>query len=622
MKKYSFGFLIFSMCQCASWLFVTPAGAQITDRYQLGVKTAGDVVELPLDSVIAPTRLLILVDGAVISTPFGVAGTTLSLRLPDDLLGARHQIVVFELTSTGRRYIGNWEFETAENDWSIIGSVMSEVGIRGTHDRTETYSSGGGRLDFNLNDGRFRGGLSFALDEGHDPITGDRHSVGDWFVETRHALAGQRLTLRFGTHYFDSDSQLFDQGVRRGASARVGDASGGHETTLFAVQSSQSTGSGNLLGLNDPQDRVAGFMSTFQPTTASGLRFTLSGYGGHDPELPHGGAGAANGRGLAVSGAVGTRGDFLLSADRSRWHDGLRWREGMAYSLDTSFDIAATDQSGGLVFNLGYERTDADFHSPLNRDQISGEETLTLGLTRHTWEWDWTGEFMIGQTNSGGDPALPVDRLMRLGVDVTYTPEVFTGGFLNGASFFAGAEMFMQDRIDTPPGAVAASDNTTYSVRLGLSRLQPDHSLALLYSYDLFEDRTGARQHRRIHGLESIVTFAPMDDLDTSFSSKVELNDGPSGRTWLGRGSGAVLYELIEDQLSYEFEFGVEASTDPAAPTGGYLGNALAWSVSDTHTLVLSADYSAGSKRHDLLGEDGWVFSFALRSDFDIARYR
>lgn len=622
MNRYGVGVVILSVSHWAALCLPTVTVAQGADRYQLGVLDAGEIVDLPLDAVIAPTRLLVLVDGVATTAPFAVAGRTLSLRLPDELPGAIHRIVVYELTPEGRRYIGNWEFETTTGGWSVIGTVMTEAGIRGTKDRNETYASGGGRLDFDLNEGRLRGGLSFAMDERLNPVTGGRISVGDWFIEARSALVGETMKLRFGTHYFDNDSQSFDQGSRRGVSARIGDPSGNHETTVFAIQATQASGAENLLGLADPDDRLGGFVSTFRPVEGASLRVTLAGYGGRDTDLPHGSAGAVNGRGLAVSGALGSRGDFLFAVDGSRWHDGQNWRQGHSYSLDTRFDIAPAGLPGGLVFDLAYARTDADFHAPLNRDLFTGEETLTLGLTRHGWDWEWSGDVMVGRTNIGGAPALPVDRLMRLGMDVTYSPDVFTGGFLNGTSFFAGVDMSMQDRIETPAGAVAPTDNTTYGLYLGLSRLQRDQSLALLYTHDRFEDRTGARQHHRIHGLETVLTYSPTDWLETSFASKIELTDGPAGRVWTAQGTGATRIDLIADRLAFDFEFGVETSTDPAAAEGGYLGNALSWSLSDSHRLVLSADYGSGSKQHGLIGEDGWIFGLALRSDFDIARYR
>jgi hypothetical protein len=261
-----------------------PAAAQVADRVQLGVMAPGDTLTIRIDRLVAPTRITVEIDGVAVETQVAVNGPTLVLRLPDDLRGARHDIVVYENSATGRERIGTWEFETSPAGWDVFASVVTEAGVRASRDRSETFATAGGRIDFDRGQGRFRGGLSFALDS--TAADDERLSIGDWFLETRGTLAGEDLTTRLGNHTLYSGGNLVDETSRRGASVRLGDPSGRYDASAFVLKPDYSTRTVNLTGLTDTDDRVAGFLTGFHPVAGGSTRIGLGGTQAGRPACP------------------------------------------------------------------------------------------------------------------------------------------------------------------------------------------------------------------------------------------------------------------------------------------------------------------------------------------------
>ena len=611
-----FAFVVLTATSCA-----TLGHAQSADRVQLGVFETGSVIEVPLERIVPATRLEIVLDGRTVTSPFGVRGETLSLTVPQGLTGVTHDIVVFAVTPTGRERLGTWEFETAEGAWDYFALLQFESGLRAAGDARETHTRGGGRIDFDLDDGRSRGGLSFTLRETPDPTTGDRVDIGDWFIESRLTFAGDTGWMRLGSHYYSADGNLIDEAARRGFSVRLADPAGRYDAALFALQPSQTSSTDNLTGVSDPNDRVSGFLASAFPFGASGLRVTVAGFDGFTHDLPDGGAGAVRGAGLALSGPVGRGADVLLTYDSTEWDSGTGTTRAQAFSAETHMQLLDTG-ARTLTFGIGYDYIEEGYHSALNPDLIAGTETLSLSLSGFAPSFDWELEAAYGRTNAGAPAGTPEDHLGRLAFGAYYSPDVFTGGFLNGTSFFLAAEMLTTDRIHSPAGSIAPSDNTLWSVSIGMDRFRADHSFALLYSFDRFDDRTGAKLDEDVHRIEGLVSFKPSARFNASLGADVAFHDTANGDHWQAQLQGALSYDLIPDKLSTAVEFGVQDHGDPATPDGAWFGTELAWEVLDNHALVVSADYGRGSKAHALAGGDGWVLGIALRSELALARYR
>ena len=217
--------------------------------------------------------------------------------------------------------------------------------------RRESYARGGGRLDFDLDDARSHGGISFTLRETPDPVTGDRVEIGDWFLERRLRFAGDTAYMRLGNHYYTADGGLIDESSRRGFSFRLSDPGRGYDAALFALQPSLTSEAGNLTGLSNPNDRVMGFLASAHPFGSSGLRLTLAGFDGNTHDLPDGGTGTVRGAGLALSGPLGRSADFLLSYDATEWDSGTGATRAKALSSEVNIELLDTG-ARSLTFGL------------------------------------------------------------------------------------------------------------------------------------------------------------------------------------------------------------------------------------------------------------------------------
>lgn len=614
-------FRIASVCALLVGLISAPAFAQRTDRVQLGVYEAGSIIQIQLDRIVPATRLQIIVDGDIVSSPFGVRGQTLSLTVPRTLNGVLHDMIVYEITPSGRERLGIWEFETAEGAWDYFASIQMESGIRAAGNARESYARGGGRLDFDLDDGRSRGGVSFTLRETPDPVTGDRVEIHDWFLESRLGFAGQAASMRLGNHYYSADGSLIDESSRRGFSFKFGDPDRSYDAALFALQPSLSSDANNLTGLSNPNDRVTGFLASAHPFGSPGLRLTLAGFDGKTHDLPDGGAGTVRGAGLALSGPLGRSADFLLAYDATEWNSGTGATRAKAVSSEVNVELLDTG-ARTLTFGIGYDNVEQGYHSALNPDLIAGEETLSFSLASYGPTLDWQLEAAYARTNAGAPASNPEDRLGRLGFTASYSPDVFTGGFLNGTSFFLATEMLTTDRFHSPAGSLSPSDNTIWSFSLGMDRFRPDHSFAVLYTFDRFDDRTGAGLDEDVQGLEGLVSFTPSNRFNASLGAETRFHNTAAGDYWQAQLNAALSYELIPDKLTAGIGLGFEEDRKPGAADGAWFETELAWDVLDNHAMVFSADYGRGSKAHTLVGGDGWVFGLALRSEFALARYR
>lgn len=600
--------------------FVLPALADRARQEQLGVVEAGQTVELGLDRIVPAARLRIELDGTRITTPFGVRGETLTLRIPDNLRGLRHDIVVYLDGGESPVELGSWEFETTGGAWNLSGAYLGETGFRGAEGRNEDYGRAAGRIDADVDEGRVRARLSFVLNEREDPDTGDRWEIPDWFVENRMSIAGHGAWARIGTQYFPTEGALIDDYARRGASFRLGDPADRFALSLFAVQTTQPGGSGNLAGISDASDRVFGVAGHVLPVDSASARLGFAAYGGKAPG-EEGAAFDVSGREISLVGPIGQRIDYLLSYATSSQGVGQDTREGDAFVSEVTLGLLPVDDARSLGLTFGYERIDLDFTAPLNSQLIAGEETLSGSLDFTSDAWTWSLEGARARTNAGGPDSNPVDHLGRLGFQLSYSPRIFTGGFLNGTTFYFGAEQLTQDRQTSPVGAPDPTDHTIRRLSLGFDRFQPDHSIAFLYTRDVIDDRSGSSDET-IQGLEGLVTFTGLDGFTASAGGRAALTDGEDGRYWEVTASAGLSIDLIPDKLVYGLETGITEFIDTNQPEGGYVAQELAYEVFDGHDLVFSAEYGYGEKTPRLVTDQGWEFGLAWRTDVGFSSRR
>ena len=604
------------------WLVPTMAPA--SDRVSLGDAQPGEILSIEIDQLLPLTRLKVEIDGERVLTALDLSGTTLRLKVPADLTGNKHELVLYEETPRGDVLVGRWDFTlVAAGTTEAYIALQSESGVVGNRDDYKVYTGFGGRLDFDIRNGLLRGGLSFSRTAFPDPVTGEYYSIDDHYLETRHTVLGGDVALRLGSHYYNVNGNLIDQGSRRGVSLRVADSSNRDEVVAFALQPSLSSSAENLIGLADENDRVLGAMANIAPFLNSGLRLGFTAFDGRAGNLPNGLVGSVRGKGVSLSSPLfGDRIDVLLSADETEWFDGGAWRPGQALEAELIVRLTPAEIPDSLSLGVAYSQIDQDFHSPLNPNLIVGERAKRIELEYVGHEWSWALGAEQARTNEGGSPDQAVDRLTRLSFETTYSPDVFTGGFLNGARFYFSSELLVQERLETPLGALPAQDHRLGSLSFGMNKFAQRGSFAMLYSYEDLDYLSASDGDEFAHGLEFLASVAPSDRLDATLQLNLRHHSSTLGKYWEARAAASLNYELVPDLWDYALEAGIVEYGDGSSENARYLRQEIGWTFVEDHAVVFSAEYMDGGWSPRMLEGDGWQFGLALRSDLRHIVYR
>ncbi|NDW53788.1 hypothetical protein [Aliiroseovarius sp. PrR006] len=605
-------------------IFLLPAEAPASDHVSLGDTQPGEILLIELDQLLPLTRLKVEIDGEQVWTTLDLSGTTLRLKVPTDLTGNTHEIVLYEETPRGDVFIGRWEFTlVAAGTTEAYVALQAESGVVGNRDEHKVYTGFGGRLDFDIRNGLLRGGLSFSRAALSDPVTGEYYAIDDHYLETRHTVLGGNLFLRLGSHYYNMNGNLIDQASRRGVSLRFVDEANRDEVAAFVLQPSLSTSTENLIGVDDWNDRVYGATTQIAPFLNSGLRLGFTAYDGRAGDLPNGSVGSVRGKGVSLSAPVfGDRMDILLSADETAWFDGGTWRSGQALEAELTVRLTPPEIPDALSLGLGYSQIDQDFHSPLNPNLIVGERAKRVEVDYAGHEWSWALGAEQARTNEGGSPDQAVDRLTRLSFETTYAPDVFTGGFLNGARFYFSSELFVQERLETPLGALPEQDHQLASFNVGMNKFTERGSYAVLYSYEDLDYLSSPDGDEIAHGLEFLASVAPNDRLDATVQLNLRHHTSTLGKFWEARAAASLNYTLVPGLWDYAFEAGIVEYSDGADENARYLRQELGLTLIEDHSLVFSAEYMRGDWSRRMLDGDGWLFGIALRSDLRHIVYR
>ena len=605
-------------------IVLLPTLAPASDRVSLGDAQPGEILSIEIDQLLPLARVKVEIDGVRVWTALDLSGTTLRLKVPSDLTGNTHELVLYEETARGDVVIGRWEFTlVAAGTTEAYVAVQLESGVVGNRDAHKVYTGFGGRLDFDIQDGLLRGGLSFSRATLPDPETGEYYAINDHYLETRHTVLGGDLSLRLGSHYYNINGNLIDQASRRGVSLRFADAANRDEAVAFVLQPGLSTSPDNLIGVADRNDRVIGATTQIAPFLNSGLRLGFTAFDGRAGDLPNGSVGNVRGKGVSLSApVVGDRVDVLLSADETEWFDGGTWRSGQALEAELDIRLTPPELPDALSLGLGYSQIDQDFHSPLNPDLIVGERAKRVELEYAGHEWSWALGAEQARTNEGGSPDQAVDRLTRLSFETTYAPDVFTGGFLNGARFYFSSELFVQERLETPLGALPEQDHQLATFSVGMNKFTERGSYAVLYSYEDLEYHASPDGDEVAHGLELLASVAPTDRLDATVELKLRHHASTLGDFWEARAAASLNYALVPDLWDYALEAGIVEYSDSSSENARYLRQEIEWTFVEDHSLVFSAEYMEGPWSRRMINGDGWLFGLALRSDIKHIVYR
>lgn len=598
------------------------AMADTVIRADLGRYAPGDTLQIDLQDIVPSPDLRLLLNGQEVALVYATRGRDLVIELPDTLRGARQDITVQRRRDNGFETLGIWSFSNTDSPALVSGAFLGEAGWRAADGQTQSYSFGGGRIDFDAGDTQTRGALTFLLDEQADPATGQRLRIPDWYLETGRDLGTGRVFARLGSQYLETAGVLMDGSARRGVRLGYGGGNGLGQVSVFALgtQAGQDS-TDNLLGLADPDARVTGVRVSGMPLGVTGPKVELAAFDGRARRDDASAAGHVTGAELTLGGVLTPRLSYALSYAESTFDDGTGALSGQALTSDLYFGVLPPGDGRDLILSLGYDRITQDFFSPLSRGLIVGEETLSFGLDFTSDVWAWGLELARAETNAGGPATDPVDVLDRAALTVSYQPRVFTGGFLNGTTFYGGFEILTQDRKLSPPGSIAASDSTVRRYSIGFDRLQPDFSLGVLYTHDDFISRSGGSDET-VRRLQGLATFDGGRALDATLGAQITHTDGTVQTYWDGDVSAGLRLALIEGKLDYGLTTGLTLFEDDVEPRGGYVTQELAYQFLDDYDLVFQANYGFGSKIPQGRTDAGWSFGLAVRADLGLMSSR
>ncbi len=603
---------------CAVSVMLALAETNIAAHAQgrLGGVVQGGQLRIELSVTVPLSRLRLEIDGVKVKLPLSLQGRTLVVQLPDDLGGQDHDISVFRLQPDADEELGYWTFSTRSNqsEANFVGTL--EIENRRGGAGSKTLFNGNGRLGFSLGGGALRGGLGFTQ-SGTARRGGIQTELSDYFLEAPFALAGQDARVGLGTQGLPAESLLADDQLWRGASFRLSNPDGRSDFLAFSISPDTEGGLSNLTGLSDPDARLSGVAAQVFPFRDGSFKADVLAFSGR-ADLGDG-AGAAQGGGLRFSGPIGAGlGDFALEVAQTETGAAgtVSAASAQAINAELGFGLLPAEHDSSLELRLSTARRDAGFYSPLNPDLISDETRNKAELLYQSDEWQWAFSAERAVSNVGRNAAVPTDAFQTYGLDLTYSPFVFTGGFLQGVTFYGSLYQEDQRRLTTPTGGSDPEDFRLQSLSFGMDRFQPDHAWSLGAKLDWLDDWSGNGQSEQRQRIEAAFAYTP-DDL-TNLTLRAEHGRKKLSGNWLADSQIELSYAfpIDGDRWSGFVEAGAARVDGNASKNGTYFGAELKLSLAPQTSVLMRADYGQGAEASDLTPGGGWTVGLGLRHEF------
>lgn len=609
--------IVASMCV----LLTTPAFA----IEALGFYRRGEQLTVDLSRILPRNRLIVEINGAEIPVKLRVSGNELTLIVPQEVAGTRHELAIYQDVPGEDQLLGRWLFTTPASEQRASGHLTLDFGARGGGGRSYGYGLVIGRADFEDGASGWRGGIGITY--AHNlPRTGDTvERIDDYYLEYHRPLPRADLTLRFGSHYLPSDTGALDGETRRGVSALITDPSRRNRARLFALQASASTSPKNFSGLAKADDRVLGFSAVGYPVGGRNLRVEAIAYGGSALKDSDNVPIDTRLAGVFLSGDLDARGriGLELGLNAAQWSyksDGPE-KTGRDQRVQLTFGLLAPENSNTLDLILYGRQTEQDFYAALNPGLPLGRQTVGARMNYSDALWQISGRYEVARTNHKGPDSSPTDRIQTLALDVVHDPDVFTGGFLNGTVFFGSMRVTETRRLKTPFGSDPAKDNTIFRFSAGIDRSQPDRSWTLVYRLSHIDDQTAGDVDVLIRGLNGIYAYTPSDTL--SFTAQATIAQEIVGeKVYHDREvSLGLSWDFVPDTWRLSADLGVTEFGDPSRADGRYAQLELGYEPVPDCVLYVGARYGNGRYQSSYTEEDGWEVFFGLRRDFGVARH-
>ena len=428
--------------QQLSWKpeFLAPgAGAQTSP---LRIRVAG----IPADT---PQRLAVELDEIDVTPLAALDGTDIVVTPAQPLAFGPHQLRLVEyLQDGGIAERGQWSFEIRKSAAFREAAAQANVTLNAT-DRVAEYNidgtvnraqgNGTAQLQGAAANEAWKANASASVvansQSSQMPRQQGHIDIGQYLVAAQDgAVAG-----RIGDHAVGPDSLVMQGFARRGVSADLS-ASGIGRVTGFSMHTTPLSGSQDMTGVRDSQNRVDGAVATLDPfsgqpntvvvsgTYVDGEGTTLSGPGVAGSDQAFGGsAGGLVADASLLDKLLRLRGEYAHSSfDFDGVGTGLGAQAGHAYSGLVNYlpwhSLAVLDQP--LVWNIGAERKvlSTFFHTPANPGAIADRD-MTQAFTGLNW-YGVNLQAAAGREHDNVDdlPLVPRTETVQHSVSLNYAP--------------------------------------------------------------------------------------------------------------------------------------------------------------------------------------------------------
>ena len=613
------------LCKCirdvavAMVILMPIVSGQAAAQDVLARVTDDNLLYVPFDGGPSVGPVFAEIDGIRQPLPARIVGSNYVIEIPDDLQGSRHDLRLVVEGARDREDLGWWLFETTSHRSLMFGTVLSEVGVTTTQGVADTFAKGVVRLEFSRNDGQQSGRLVVSRDDSSGVAGNDAITVADVFLETHFPLFGQDAYARVGNADVGADTLLQDEASRRGLTFGLASSTGEQTLTAFAMSPDTDLGLDNVLGLSDQDELVFGLSATLRPSRFSGLKFDLATHQGRTHTLPDGGAGDISGNAVSVAFPIAQgRGDLGFGLASSQWQSDGTNAATSANALDVHAAWRLSDENAYQQneVSIAYAQIDQGFFSPFNPGLISGEERIGAAFETASPAWQSALTFEVAKTNHQGSPTAPTDKLSSLSFSLLHDPGDFTGGALNGTTFYLNAGVDLQERLQTPTGAAAAQDNRLTQLSFGINKVQPHVFWGARLAFDDLDfDTSDASDEVKLFA-EARLDISPTPLLSAQFFARAGGRETGGARFKEAEASIALVQNSADGLWETSLKGSYLTSDDPAVTNGRSAVLSAARDVGGNTQLVGEVTWGAGRYAPEGTSDEGVSVGLFFRTDF------